>query len=145
MSDSKKPVAVAENRSILPYPTEIGGQKFELVDVTKEKDLMLNTARMHAQQEYDRIMEQVEVLHRQAEALKRRLEITELVHKSVYQFHIYPGKIYWLVEDTKLNKHRLAVLSPGDWTSGPPEGWRYLYAVKNLGDNTWIEINQEEI
>ena len=49
-------------KHLLPYPMEIGGQKFELVEVTKQKDIMLNVARMYAQQEYDRIMEMVAVL-----------------------------------------------------------------------------------
>ena len=50
------------NRNISPYPTEAGGPKFELVPVEKQKDIMINHARMYAQQEYDRIMEMVSVL-----------------------------------------------------------------------------------
>jgi hypothetical protein len=44
------------NRNITPYPTEAGGPAFDLVPVTRQKDIMLNVARIHAQQEYDRIM-----------------------------------------------------------------------------------------
>ena len=50
------------NRNVSEYPTEAGGPKFDLVPVTKQKDLMINHARMYAQQEYDRIMELVKVL-----------------------------------------------------------------------------------
>jgi hypothetical protein len=39
------------NRNVSEYPTEAGGVKFELVPVTKQKDLMINHARMYAQQE----------------------------------------------------------------------------------------------
>ena len=45
------------NRNVSEYPTEAGGVKFELVPVTKQKDLMINHATMYAQQEYDRIVE----------------------------------------------------------------------------------------
>jgi hypothetical protein len=59
------------NRSAVPYATEASGPKFDLVPVEKQKDIMLNVARMHAQQEYDRIMELVSVLERQAQQIKR--------------------------------------------------------------------------
>ena len=39
------------NRNVSEYPTEAGGVKFDLVPVTKQKDLMINHARMYAQQE----------------------------------------------------------------------------------------------
>ena len=85
------------NRNVSEYPTEAGGVKFDLVPVTKQKDLMINHARMYAQQEYDRIMELVAVLENQAQQIKRRLEITDAVHAAVYQFQPVMGNIYWLV------------------------------------------------
>jgi len=63
------------NRNITEYPTEAGGPKFDLVPVTKQKDIMLNVARMQANQEYERIMELVAVLQRQAADIKTRLDI----------------------------------------------------------------------
>ena len=53
----------------IAYPMAIGAPKFDLVPVTKQKDIMVNAARMHAQQEYDRIMELVSVLQKQAEEI----------------------------------------------------------------------------
>ena len=47
------------NRNITAYPTEVGSAKFDLVPVQDQKDIMVNAARRHAQQEYDRIMELV--------------------------------------------------------------------------------------
>jgi len=57
------------NRNVTPYPTEAGGPKFDLIPVEKQKDIMVNVARMHAQQEYDRIMELVTVFQRQAASI----------------------------------------------------------------------------
>ena len=36
------------NRNVSEYPTEAGGVKFELVPVTKQKDIMINHARIYA-------------------------------------------------------------------------------------------------
>jgi len=78
------------NRNVTPYATESSGPKFDLVPVTKQKDIMVNVARLHAQQEYDRIMELVSVLQKQASQIKRRLEITDLVYSAEYNFHATP-------------------------------------------------------
>ena len=37
------------NRNVTPYATEASGPKFDLVPVEKQKDIMVNVARMHAQ------------------------------------------------------------------------------------------------
>ncbi len=131
------------NRNVTPYPTEAGGVKFDLVPVTKQKDIMLNVARMQAQQEYDRIIELVNVLQKQAEGLKRRLELTDAVHSAKYNFQIYHGQIYWLVYDQKDNVTRLVHLGPQEWNSGAPDEYKYICRIKWLGDHTWIEIDEE--
>ena len=44
------------NRNVSPYHTDVGGPAFDLIPVEKQKDIMVNVARMHGQQEYNRIM-----------------------------------------------------------------------------------------
>jgi hypothetical protein len=129
------------NRSAVPYATESSGPRFDLVPVEKQKDIMLNVARLHAQQEYDRIMELVSVLERQASQIKRRLEITDAVHAAEYQFQIAHGNVYWLVYDSRKNINRLCMRGPEGWSSGPPEDYQYIAQVQWLGDHSWIEVN----
>lgn len=128
------------NRNISTYPTEAGGPKFDLIPVEKQKDIMVNVARMHAQQEYDRITELVNVLQRQATELKRRLDITDMVHAAKYEFQIYHGQKYWLVYEHDKQQTRLTHNGPESWTTGPPSGYEYICQVKWLGDYTWIEV-----
>ena len=131
------------NRNVTPYATEAGGPKFDLVPVTKQKDIMLNVARMHAQQEYDRIVDLVRVLEKQAQQIKRRLEVTDMVHAAVYNFQIAHGNIYWLVYDKRKDFTRLSINGPDDWATGIPEDYEYITQVKWLGDHTWIEIDKD--
>jgi hypothetical protein len=128
------------NRNVTPYATEAGSVKFELVPVTKQKDLMINHARMFAQQEYDRIMELVTVLEKQAQQIKRRLEVTDAVHGAVYQFQPVMGNIYWLVWDKRKQHTLLTQNGPNGWSSGPPEDYEYMAQVKYMGDHTWLEL-----
>lgn len=131
------------NRTSTPYPVEVGGPKFDLVPVEKQKDIMLNVARLHAQQEYDRIMALVAVLQRQADSIRRRLEITDAVHAAKYSFQIYHNQCYWLAFDTEQQHTILTMLGPTDWHAGAPDKYQYIARVKWLGDYTWIEINEQ--
>jgi hypothetical protein len=128
------------NKNVTPYPTEVGGPKFDLIPVTQRKDLMVNAARMHAEQEYNRIMEMVAVLSKQAAEVKRRLEITDAVHAAEYQFQPAHGQTYWLLYDSEIEKTRLAIQGPADWTTGKPDKYEYICQVKWLGDYTWVEV-----
>ena len=128
------------NRNVTPYPTESGSVKFDLVPVEKQKDLMINHARMYAQQEHDRIMELVAVLEKQAQAIKRRLDVTDAVHAAVYQFQPVMGQHYWLVWHRRRQHTLLTHNGPDDWSSSAPEDYEYQTQVKYMGDHTWLEI-----
>ena len=129
------------NRNVTPYPTEVGGPAFDLIPVEKQKDIMVNVARMHGHQEYRRIMELVAVLQRQADEVRQRLEITDLVHAAKYSFQIYHGQCYWLAHDLKHGGTLLTQTGPMEWTTGAPADWEYICRVKWLGDYTWIEVD----
>jgi hypothetical protein len=104
---------------------------------------MLNVARLQAQQEYDRIMELVAVLEKQANAIKHRLNITDMIHAAKYDFQIAHGNVYWLVFDKRKNFTRLSINGPTDWSSGsPPTDYEYITKVKWLGDHTWQEVEE---
>ena len=128
------------NRNVTPYATEAGGPKFDLVPVTKQKDIMINHARMYAQQEYDRIMELVAVLEKQAQQIKRRLDVTDAVHAAEYQFQVVMGNCYWVVWDRRKEKTLLVLTGPNDWATGVPLDYEYQMQVKYMGDHTWLEI-----
>ena len=132
------------NRNVTPYATESAGPKFDLVPVEKHKDIMLNVARLHAKQEYDRIMELVAVLQKQAEHIKHRLDLTDMVHAAKYDFQLVNGNTYWLLFDHRKQFTRLSIHGPNDWSSRAPEEYEYLARVKWLGDHTWIEVEDDK-
>jgi len=131
------------NRNVSPYPTEAGGIKFDLIPIEKQKDIMVNVARMHGEQEYNRIMELVAVLQKQAASIQRRLEITDMVHTAKYDFQTYHGQFYWLVYDSRKNFTRLTLTGPFDWSTGKPEEYEYICRIKWLGDYTWQEVDKD--
>jgi len=128
------------NRNVTPYATSTLGPKFDLIPVEKQKDLMINHARMYAQQEYDRIVELVTVLQKQADDIRRRLEVTDAVYAAEYNFQIVMGKCYWLVWNKRQGKTLLVHNGPTDWNTGVPEDYEYMMQVKYMGDHTWQEV-----
>jgi len=131
------------NKNVTPYPTEVGGPAFDLIPIEKQKDIMVNVARLHARQEYSRIMELVAVLQRQADEVRKRVDITDLVHAAKYTFQIYHGQCYWLARDSRRGGTILVQTGPEEWTTTPPEYYEYICRVKWLGDYTWIEVDNE--
>ena len=114
------------NRNASEYPTEAGSVSFELVPVTQQKDIMINHARMYAQQEYDRI--------------KRRLDVTDAVHSAEYQFMPVMGQAYWLAWNKRKEQMILIHEGPNDWSAGAPVDYVYQIQVKYMGDHTWMEL-----
>jgi hypothetical protein len=131
------------NKNVTPYPTDIGGPAFDLIPIAKQKDIMINVARMHGHQEYNRIMELVAVLQKQAASIKRRLEITDQVHAAKYDFQTYHGNIYWLVFDARKNHTLLTQMGPQDWSSSAPDDYNYICRIKWLSDYTWVEVDDQ--
>jgi hypothetical protein len=121
----------------IEYPMEVGAPVFAPIKVTEEKDKAVNVARQNAKLEYDRIMEQAEVLMKQAKALQARLDATEMVHSAKFSFNPIHGKIYHLYYDSRNSVNVLIQNGPREWSCGIPDGWTYSMAVKKLGDSTW--------
>jgi len=84
----------------------------------------------------------VNVLQKQADAIKRRLEVTDAVHSAEYQFQLSMGNCYWLVWNKRKEKMLLVILGPNEWSTGVPDDYEYITKVKFLGDHTWEEINE---
>ena len=129
----------------IEYPMEVSAPVFAPIKVVEEKDKAVNVARQNAKLEYDRIMEQAEVLMRQARALQARLDATEMVHSAKFGFNPIHGKTYHLYYDERNSVNVLIQNGPKDWSCGIPNNWVYSMAVKKLGDSTWAVIEEDPV
>ena len=131
-----------DKRNSLPYPMELGSPAFAPIDVIKEKDVLYNAGKLNAQQEYDRIMEQVAVLKKQAESLNRRMQVSDVMHNVTYGIKVVHGKIYYVYLDTVKNKHWLSMNHPNSWSALGKDN-KFVMAVRLMGDSTWQEVSLE--
>ena len=126
-------------RHLMPYPMELGSPAFQPVAVLEEKDKSINVARAHAAQEYERIMQQAEVLIKLAKALQYRLNMSERVANSDWSFIECYGVKYYLYLNDNTEKETLSLISPSDWYKCP-DHLHYQDTVRKQGDCTWIEV-----
>ena len=80
------------------------------------------------------------VKQKQAEDIKKRLDLTDQVHAAEYQMQLYPGQKYWLFRDLKKGGTGLTLNGPMDWSTGIPEHYEYITQIQWLGDCTWREV-----
>ena len=131
-------------RSNLPYPMELGSPAFAPIEIIKEKDIILNTGKLHAKQEYERIMEQVDVLKRQADKLINRMQVSELMHSCVYGIKPVHGKVYHVYYNSYKAINTLSINSPNSWSAFPIH-YTYIMSVRLMGDSTWEEVIDDEL
>ena len=131
------------NRSSSEYPVEVGAAFFAPVKVEDQKDISLNIAKEHAKQEYDRIMQMVEILQEQAKQLVDRIDATELVHGAEFGMTVTHSKPYFLYFDSIKNKNILSAIGPTTWCAGPPYYYKFVASVQKKGDSTWEYIDED--
>jgi len=128
-----------DKRNSLPYPMELGSPAFAPIDVKKESDILYNAGKLHAKQEYDRIMEQVEVLKRQADNLVNRMRVSDMMHDITITFKPVHGKIYYVYLNTLKDVYWLSGNHPDSW-SALGIHHRFVIAVQLMGDSNWCEV-----
>jgi len=128
-----------DKRNSLPYPMELASPAFAPIDVKKESDILYNAGKLHAKQEYDRIMEQVEVLRRQAESLERRMKVSDMMHNIPITFRVVHGHIYYVYLNTLKNVHWVSGNHPDSWSTLGMHH-KFVIAVQLMGDSNWCEV-----
>jgi superfamily I DNA and/or RNA helicase len=141
----------AINRHLVEAPRYV--RSINLPEVTLVCDVVLEQLELHPERslgvvamnesQAEEISEQLETLSIHHEELRRRLDLTDMVHSAKYEFQIAHGQVYWLAQDHRKNELILCGMGPTGWSSGAPEEYEYIIAVRWLGDHTWREVKDE--
>lgn len=124
-------------KNSIDYPMDRGSQFFELAIPQNKKDLLSNQAFQYANDELNKLKEIVLVAQKQADQIKKRVEITILINNASFNFEPKVNENYWLVYNKETDKNILSVLGPSDWSFGPPIYYNFLYKVKYLANGLW--------
>ena len=131
---------ITENPHILPYAHHRGSALIDPVDRGKVKGRAMAAMYEQTDMHLDQIRQQIELLARQAQAIKDRVEISEKIYLAEMGFEPIIGKMYHLYL-RKNGNHVLSLVSPQEWGRKPP--YEFVASVKLLADHTWDILNEE--
>lgn len=128
---------VSDNKSTSEYAVEKGSVAFA---PTQEGAIKIRSFKVMDEQigmQMDNIMEQIQVLARQAEALKDRRQLSEMIYRAKMSFEPLVGDSYYLY-DTPKGKV-LSLLSPDEFGAKKmaEKGYTFFAKAKLLADCTW--------
>ncbi|MFQ3671455.1 MAG: DUF2452 domain-containing protein, partial [Verrucomicrobiia bacterium] len=118
--------------SILPYAHERGGVAIRPEDMGKTRARAVQAMEEQVGQQLDQIYGQVEVLARQAKALRRRMEISHRLYEAEFRHEPIIGHTYYIYARTD-GRWWASLVEPSAW----PGGRRHVATVRLLADHTW--------
>ena len=124
-----------ENPGILPYAHTAGGALVKPEDKGKLKGRAVSAMQQQTEQQMSQLYEQMQLLASQANAIKKRVEISEQIYQSDIPFEPLIGHTYYLYRKTG-EQHVLAMVGPTQWGRSKPFE-EYVATVKLLADHTW--------
>ncbi len=125
---------ITETPSTLEYAHTVGSAVVKPIDKGKVKGRAVSAMVDQTNRQLHQIHEQINVLAKQAKAIRRRAEISEQIYLSEMNFEPLIGHTYYLYQKENL-KFVLSMLSPEEW--GRSLKYEFVAEVDLLSDHTW--------
>lgn len=126
--------------SVLPYASSVGSVVIKPTEegVIKHKALlaMEEQTNMHL----DQIRQQIELLAKQAQEIRKRRELSMMIYQAKINFQPVIGQTYHLYEKHD-NTCILSLIAPEEWGHSSPFK-NFVSSVKLLADHTWVDASR---
>lgn len=124
--------------SVLPYASSVGSVAIRPTKEGVIKHKALSAMEEQTEMQLDQLRQQIELLAKQAQAIRKRRDLSLMIYDAKISFKPQIGQTYHLYEK-KDSSHTLSLVAPSDWGgSGPYKS--FLASVKLLADHTWKEV-----
>ena len=127
--------------SVLPYASSVGSVAIKPTKEGVIKHKALSAMEDQTNMQLNQIRQQIELLAKQAQEIKKRKELSLMIYEAKLSFKPQIGQVYHLYEKRD-NTHILSLVSPQEWGGAGPYK-QFLSSVQLLADHTWIEIGNE--
>lgn len=126
----------------LAFPHHSGSAIIKPTDRGKIKGRAVSAMHEQTDRQLNQLYEQMQLLAKQANDLKNRVEISERIYLAKMNFEPLISHTYYLYEAAD-GKDVLSLIAPGEWGRSQ-NNMRYLATVKLLADHTWDILEKEE-
>jgi 23S rRNA maturation mini-RNase III len=124
--------------SVLPYASSVGSVMVKPTEEGVIKHKALQAMEEQTNMHLDQIRQQIELLARQAQEIRKRKELSMMVYQAKLNFQPVIGHVYYLFQKTD-DTHILSMVSPKEWGGNGPFK-QFIAGVKLLADHTWQEV-----
>jgi hypothetical protein len=125
---------VAENPGLLPYAHTVSGAVIRPEDKGQIRGNAMVAMYDQTDRQMNQLREQMETLVQQAQELKERKEISEMIYSADIHFAPVIHHIYHLYQRTE-GSFTLSMVGPHEW--GRKKPFTFCATVRLLGDHTW--------
>jgi len=133
---------VAENPGLLPYAHTVGGAIIRPEDKGKIKGRAMAAMVQQTDKQLGQLYDQMIVLAEQANAIKRRVEVSENIYNAEISFDPIINHYYFLYQ-RKNEKYVLSMIGPKEWGSSSPYSI-FVAKVLLMADHTWEIVEEGE-
>ncbi len=131
---------VTENPGLISFPHTVGGAMIKPEDKGRIKGRAVAAMHEQTEMQVQQIYEQMKLLAEQANAIKKRVEVSERIYAAKMSFEPLIGKIYYLYERQD-GTDLLSLVAPEEWGRSKSFS-RFIAEVKLLADHTWQIIRK---
>ena len=136
------PDKITENPHSLEYGHNVGSAVVKPEDQGKIKGRAMSAMEHQTDMQLGQIYEQMQLLAKQAETLKERKIISEIIYGAEMRFEPLINHVYHLYE--KENKtYLLSLIAPDQWGRSK-KSFEYVATVRLLADHTWDVLDKNE-
>lgn len=129
------PEKITENPGTLPYAHTVGGAVIRPNKQAVIKGKSLEAMQHQTQMQLQQIREQIELLARQAEKIKERQNLSEIVYRAKMSFKPEINQVYHLYRKSD-DDFVLSMIGPREW--GRKMAFEeFIHSVRLLADHTW--------
>lgn len=132
---------IAENPGLLPYAHTIGGSVIKPIDKGRVKGNALEAMEQQTDMQMAQLYKQMELLAKQAEAIKKRKEVSEMVYQADIGFQPKISHSYFLYQKENGDSVVLMV-GPNEWGRRGMPFVEFVAKVRLLADHTWDIIEE---
>lgn len=140
MENPIDPKKVAANPGLLPYAHHAGSALVKPIDKGRTKGLAVEAMRQQTDIQLAQIQRQMALLAEQAQAILRRVEVSERIYGAEMNFKPIINHTYHLYEKTN-GRPVLSLIGPNEWGKRGIPYAAFDATVRLMADHTWEVID----
>ncbi|MEL6538385.1 MAG: DUF2452 domain-containing protein [Bacteroidota bacterium] len=126
---------------LIPMPHTLGGAVIKPEDLGKVKGQAMMAMQQQTESQMGQLYDQMETLVKQAEAIKKRVAISERIYEVKMNFEPRILKEYYVYQRTD-GTDFISLVAPHEW--GRSSTLIYVAQVRLLADHTWEVVDMPD-